>query len=138
MPDPSLERLRAILAGTRVIAVVGFSANPERPSHWIAAYLQGRGYRVIPVNPGLDQGIGERCYPTLADVPEPVDLVDIFRSPPHVPEVVEHAIAKKAKVVWMQEGAENEEAAARARAAGLEAVVGRCIYRDHAALVAGI
>lgn len=133
--EPTDDRIRQILLHARTIAVVGFSAKPERPSHWIAEYLQRNGYRVIPVNPGIEEALGEKCYRTLAEVPDAVDLVDIFRSPEHVPEVVEHAIAKGAKVVWMQEGAENEEAAAAARRAGLEAVVGRCIFRDHASWI---
>lgn len=134
--NPSSDRLREILQEARTIAVVGYSRNPERASHWIAEYLQRAGYRVIPVNPGIEAALGEKCFRTLAEVDAPVDLVNVFRSPPHVPEVVDHAIAKGARVVWMQEGAENEDAATAARAAGLEAVVGRCIYRDHARLVA--
>ena len=137
MSNPSNERIREILASARTIAVVGYSKNPARPSHWIAKYLKAQGYRVIPVNPGIESALGETCYRTLADVPDDVDLVDVFRSPEHVPEIVEHAIAKKARVLWLQEGAENWEAAARAREAGLEAIVGRCIFRDHAALAAG-
>jgi predicted CoA-binding protein len=136
-PQTHLDRIREILTAAKTIADVGYSQNPGRPSHWIAVYLQRHGYRVIPVNPGLDEGLGEKCYPTLLDVPEAVDIVNIYRSPPAVPEVVDHAIAKGAKVVWMQEGAENPDAAAKAEAAGLVAVVGRCIYRDHMALVAG-
>jgi hypothetical protein len=125
------------LTSARTIADVGYSANPERPSHWIAVYLKRHGYRVIPVNPGLDTALGETCYRTLLDVPDSVDIVNVFRSPDAVPAIVDHAIAKGARVVWMQEGAENLDAAAKAEAAGLVAVVGRCIYRDHAAFVAG-
>jgi hypothetical protein len=136
MPQIDSARIRDILTSARTIAVVGYSNNPDRPSHWIAEYLHQNGYRVIAVNPGIETALGDRCYPNLAAIPEPVDLVDIFRSPPQVPEVVEQAIAKKARVVWMQEGAENAEAAERAEAAGLVAIVGRCIYRDHKALVA--
>jgi uncharacterized protein len=133
----SPSRIRELLLATRTIAVVGYSRNPARPSHWIAQYLKERGYRVIPVNPGVASALGETCYRSLADVPDAVDLVNIFRSPPAVGEVVEHAIAKKVKVVWMQEGAENETAADAARQAGIEAVVGRCIYRDHGRLLGG-
>ncbi|MFN0205314.1 MAG: CoA-binding protein [Planctomycetota bacterium] len=134
--NPSIAEIRELLHKSRVIAVVGYSKNPARASHWIAEYLQQKGYRIIPVNPGIDAALGEKCYRTLADVPDEVDLVNIFRSPPEVPAIVEEAIRKKAKVVWMQEGAENEPAAKRAIEGGLRAVVGRCIFRDHAALVA--
>lgn len=136
-PITSPQRLREILTQARVVAVVGYSPNPERPAHWIAQYLKDNGYRVIPVNPGLDEALGERCYRTLADLPDSVDLVNIFRSPPAVPEIVVQAIEKRVKVVWMQEGAENADAASAAEAAGLEAVVGRCIFRDHASFVKG-
>lgn len=138
MRNPSDSEILEILQETRIIAVVGYSKNPARASHWIAEYLQQKGYRIIPVNPGIDAALGEKCYRTLADVPDSVDLVNIFRSPPEVPAIVEEAITKKAKVVWMQEGAENEPAAARAIEGGLRAVVGRCIFRDHAALAANI
>lgn len=131
----STDRIRDLLLRTRTIAVVGYSANPARASHWIAEYLQRVGYRVVPVNPGLESALGERCFRSLADVDVPVDLVNVFRSPPAVPEIVEQAIAKRARAVWMQEGAENEQAASAARAAGLEAIVGRCIFRDHSALL---
>lgn len=136
--NPGSDGLREILLKCRTIAVVGYSHKPERPSHWIAEYLKQNGYRVIPVNPGIDSALGERCYKTLAEVPDAVDLVDIFRSPPAVPAIVDQAIAKGAKVVWMQEGAEHEEAAVRAAAVGLSAVCGRCIYRDHAALIRNV
>ncbi|HKD99806.1 MAG TPA: CoA-binding protein [Planctomycetota bacterium] len=136
--NPTSERLREIFRATRTIAVVGYSRNPARASHWIAEYLKERGgYRVIPVNPGVESALGERCYRTLAEVPDAVDLVDVFRTPSAVPEVVDHAIRKGAKVVWMQEGAEHEGAADAARKAGLDAVVGRCIFRDHSSLVGG-
>ncbi len=135
--NPPPERLRQILEETRTIAVIGYSRNSARPSHWIAEYLRNEGYRVIPVNPGIDSALGETCYRTLDDVPDEVDLVDVFRSPPAVPEVVEQAIRKRARVVWMQEGAEHPGAAETARAAGLEVVVGRCIFRDHADLRPG-
>ncbi|MBI3819558.1 MAG: CoA-binding protein [Planctomycetes bacterium] len=136
--NPDDNSLRALLQESKTIAVVGFSKNPARPSHWIAEYLQQNGYRVIPVNPGLELGLGKICYKTLADVPGAIDIVNIFRSPRHVPDVVRAAIIKNARAVWMQEGAENEEAAADARAAGLVTVVGRCIFQDHARLVRGL
>jgi predicted CoA-binding protein len=120
-----------IFRQTRTIAVVGLSPNPDRPSHGVAAYLQAAGYRIIPVNPTVDSVLGERSYASLSDVPEPVDVVDIFRRPEDVPPVVEQAIRIGAKVVWMQEGVVNEAAAAAARAAGLTVVMDRCMLKEH-------
>ncbi len=117
-----------ILRQAKTVAVVGWSEKTDRPSHWIAEYLQRAGYAVTRVNPGLAQrGIAG----VAAAIPQGTDVVDVFRSPEHVPEVVSEAIAAGAKVVWLQPGAENEAAAAMARAAGLEAVVGECIYLEH-------
>lgn len=129
------EDSRRILETARTVAVVGWSTRPERPSHWIADYLEKEaGYTVWRINPGAAPGTPKQpVFPDLASLPAPPDVVDVFRSPPHVPEVVEAAIAAGARAVWLQPGAENEEAAARARAAGLRAVVGRCMYRDHKA-----
>ena len=107
------------LTNSKTIAVVGLSPDPERPSHYVARYLQEQGYRVIPVNPLLQEVLGEKCYPDLGSVPEPVDMVDIFRRSEHVGPIVESAIAIGAKYVWMQDGVVNEEAAASARSAGL-------------------
>ncbi|GFO56134.1 CoA-binding protein [Geomonas sp. Red276] len=115
----------------RTIAVVGLSPDPGKASHEVAAYLKRAGYRIIPVNPAASEIFGEKCYPTLADVPEPVEIVDIFRRSEFVPEIVEQAIAKGAKVVWMQEGIVNEEAAERAEAAGLSVVMDRCLLKEH-------
>ena len=120
-----------ILRKYKTIAVVGISPNPMRPSNGVSEYMQSVGYRIIPVNPGHAQVLGEKCYRTLDDVPEPVEIVNIFRRSEHVPEVVEAAIRKGAKVVWMQEGIWNEEAAERARAAGLEVVMDSCILKEH-------
>ena len=117
-----------ILERAKTVAVVGWSEKPERPSHWIAEYLQKAGYQVTRVNPSL----AARGVPgVVAAIPRGVDVVDVFRAPEHVPAVVTEAIAAGAKVVWMQPGAENEEAAATARAAGLTAIVGPCIYAEH-------
>lgn len=121
------EELAAILRNTRTIAVVGLSDKPHRASHRIPAYLQQQGYRIIPVNPKITQVLGEKAYPSLRDVPVPVDLVDIFRRAEDVPPVVEDAIAIGAKVIWMQSGIVNEEAAARAEAAGLTVVMDNCL-----------
>jgi uncharacterized protein len=124
-----------ILTSARTIAVVGLSNKRYRPSYGVAEYLQRTGYRVIPVNPQESEVLGEKCYPDLDSVPEPVDIVDIFRRPEFVPEIVEAAIRHGAKVIWMQESVVHEEAARRAEAAGLAVVMDRCILKDHRRLV---
>ena len=121
-----------ILSSARTIAVVGLSANPMRPSHGVARYLQRAGYRIIPVNPNLDEVLGVRAYPTLRDVPEPVDVVDVFRRSEFVGPIVDEAIAIKAGAVWLQDGVVDEAAAERARAAGLDVVMDDCMMRRHA------
>jgi predicted CoA-binding protein len=120
--------LRGILDGVRTIAVVGASPRRERPSHRVMAYLQRRGYRTIPVNPNAvgDTINGERVYASLAEVPEPIDMVDVFRRPEAASGVVDEAIAAAAKVVWMQLGVRDDAAAARAEMAGLKVVMNRC------------
>ena len=123
-----------ILRNSRVIAVVGLSPKPERPSHGVALYMKGQGYTIVPVNPGQKEIGGDVCYPSLLDVPGPVDIVNIFRDPAAVPEIVEQAIVKKAKVVWMQLGIVHNEAAAKARAAGLKVVMNKCIMVEHRSL----
>jgi len=123
-----------ILRTSKTIAVIGASLNPERPAHWISIYLKEQGYKVVPVNPGHAEILGDKCYKSLSEVPEPVDIVDIFRDPNAVPAIVDEAIAKKAKVVWMQEGIAHNAAADRARAAGLKVVMNKCIYKEHARL----
>jgi len=120
-----------ILRDARTIAVVGLSPKSARPSHQVAVYLLGAGYEVIPVNPGHDQILGLQSYANLAAVPGPVDIVDIFRNPQEVPAIVDSAIAIGAKVVWMQLGIVHEQAAAKARAAGLIVVMDRCLKVDH-------
>jgi predicted CoA-binding protein len=124
-----------ILQESRVVAMVGLSDNPLRPSHRVASYLQNHGYRVIPVNPSLSEFLGEKAYPDVASIPFPVDVVDIFRKAEDVPPIVEQAIAKRAKAVWMQEGIVNEEAAALARRAGLKVVMNHCMLREHSRMV---
>jgi uncharacterized protein len=121
----------AILHSARTIAVVGLSGKRYRPSYGVAEYLQRSGFRIIPVNPEETEVLGEKCYPDLDSVPGPVDVVDIFRRSEFVPEIVEAAIRKGAKAVWMQEGVIHEEAASRAREAGLTVVMDRCILKDH-------
>jgi predicted CoA-binding protein len=121
-----------ILTSARTIAVVGLSPDPRRPSHGVARYLQRAGYRIIPVNPHVDQVLGERAYPNLRQLPEPVDVVDVFRRSEFVGPIVDDAIAIKASAVWLQDGVVDAAAAARARAAGLDVVMDDCMMRRHA------
>jgi predicted CoA-binding protein len=125
-----------ILRNSRTIAVVGLSDKQERDSYHVAAYLQQQGYRIIPVNPAVAQVLGEKSYARLEDVPEKVDVVDVFRKAEAVPAVVDAAIAVGAKVVWLQEGIVHNAAAAKARAAGLRVVQSRCILKEHLKLKA--
>ena len=120
-----------ILHTSRTIAVIGLSGKRYRPSYGVAEYMQKAGYRIIPVNPKETQVLGEKCYPDLESVPDAVDIVDIFRRSEHVPEIVESAIRKGAKAVWMQEGVIHEAAARRATEAGLAVAMDRCILKDH-------
>ncbi len=113
------------------IAVVGISDDPERPSHYVASFLESHGYNIIPVNPKLTEWEGKKCYPDLLSIPVKVDVVDIFRRSEAVPPIVDEAIAIKAKAVWMQEGIVNEEAAAKARKAGIEVVMDRCMKTEY-------
>jgi hypothetical protein len=125
------EQIRQRLSTARTIAVVGLSAKPWRPSHGVSEYMQSRGYRIIPVNPNVDEVLGEKAYARLEDVPEPIDIVNIFRRPDAVEPVVEAAVRIGARMVWMQEGVVNRAAEQRARAAGLEVVMDRCILKEH-------
>ena len=120
-----------ILTTCHIVAMVGLSSNPERPSHKVASYLKEQGYRIIPVNPLEKSILGEICYPDLASIPEPIEVVDIFRRAEEVVAIVEQAIKVGAKVVWMQEEVTNEEAAARAREAGLLVVMDKCMRKEH-------
>ena len=135
-PTPASEwqRIQAILAASKTIAVVGLSDRPDRPAHSVPAYLKQQGYRIIPVNPKLVSALGETAYPSLLEVPEPVDVVQIFRRSDEVPPVVEDAIRIGAKVVWMQSGILHEQAAARAREAGLQVVMDACMRTTHQAM----
>jgi len=126
------DSIRQILAECRTIAVVGASSNPARASNHVASYMKAQGYRVIPVNPNEQTVIGEQAYPSLTAVPGSIDLVDIFRKSEDVLPVVEEAIARGAKAIWMQEGVINEAAAQLAREAGLTVVMNRCWLKDHA------
>lgn len=129
---PSEDPIAGILERYKTLAVVGLSSKASRPSSGVAAYMQRRGYRIIPVNPNEDSVLGERSYASLDQVTEPFEVVVIFRQPQHVPAIVEAAIQRGARVIWMQEGVIHEKAAARARSAGLEVVQDRCILKEHA------
>ncbi len=126
-PDP----IRELLETAKTIAVVGLSDSPLRPSHGVAAYMQTHGYKIIPVNPEIRLALGEKSYPSLADVPAKIDIVNIFRRPEFVEEIVDQAIALKIPAVWMQEEVIDEKAAEKARRAGLFVVMDRCILKEH-------
>jgi predicted CoA-binding protein len=128
-PDP----IRELLERSKTIAVVGLSDSPLRPSHGVSAYMQTHGYRIIPVNPNVRVSLGEKSYASLADVKEKIDIVNIFRRPEFVEEIVDQAIALKIPAVWMQEEVINEKAAEKARKAGIFVVMGRCILKEHRA-----
>ena len=131
------DRIR-ILERYKRIAMVGLSSNPFRPSHFAAIYLLAHSYDVTPVNPREKEILGRRSYDSLLDVPGPIEIVDVFREPSAVPAIVEEAIQRRAKVVWMQLGVIHEEAAERAREAGLEVVMDRCIKIEHARFFGGL
>jgi predicted CoA-binding protein len=126
-----MNTIAEILRESHTIAVVGLSGKRFRPSYGVAEYMQRAGYRIIPVNPRERQVLGETSYPDLDSIPDSIDIVDIFRRSEYVPEIVEAAIRKGAKVIWMQEGVIHEDAAHRAMAAGLTVVMDRCILKDH-------
>ena len=126
-----MRRPAEILQSAHTIAVVGLSSKRFRPSYGVAEYMQRAGYRIIPVNPEETEVLGEKAYPDLDSIPEAIDIVDIFRRSEFVPEIVEAAIRKSAKVVWMQEDVIHEDAARRAEEAGLDVVMDRCILKDH-------
>jgi predicted CoA-binding protein len=123
-----------ILQNYRVVAVVGLSSNPERASYQVAQYLQRHGYRIIPVNPGCQEILGEKCYPGLKDIPFPVEVVDIFRKIEAIPPIVDEAIAVGAKAVWMQLELSEPQSAEKARKAGLQVIQNRCMKIEHAAM----
>ncbi len=123
-----------ILQQFKTIAVVGLDSDPSRPSHWVSRYMQEQGYRIIPVNPNETEVLGEKAYPSLADVPDDVELVDVFRRPEHTPEVARQAVEIGAKALWLQQGIVNDEARRIAEEGGLKVVMGICI-RDALALL---
>jgi uncharacterized protein len=133
--NPDDDTLRALLKRAKTIAVVGLSANPSKDSYHVAEYLKNKGYRIIPVNPSVTEILGEKAWPDLASIPEPVDVVDVFRRPEHVPPIAEQAVAIGASALWLQLGVRNDEAADRAADAGLTVVQDRCMLVEHRRLV---
>jgi len=133
LPAIAADPIGDLLKKAKTIAVVGLSTKPLRPSHGVALYMQQQGYRIIPVNPNIQNVLGERAYASLNDVPEKIDVVNIFRRSEFVPEIVEQAIALELTAVWMQEGVIHEQAAEKARQAGIFVVMDRCILKEHRA-----
>jgi predicted CoA-binding protein len=129
--NASRDEVRNLLQAARTIAIVGLSDQPNRPSYGVARYLQQNGYRIIPINPNIQEVLGEKAYPELQAAPRPIDIVDIFRRPDAVPEIVADAIAIGAKAVWMQEGIVHNAAAEQAQAAGLTVVMNKCLMKEH-------
>jgi len=132
--NPEPEQILHMLRKIKTIAVVGLSPKESRPSHRVARGMQQRGYRIVPVRPAVDEVLGEKAYPNLAALPGPVDIVDVFRAPEHVDEIVDQCIRLGVKRLWLQDGVVNEAAADRAVAAGITVVMDRCIWRDCLAL----
>jgi uncharacterized protein len=130
---PRIDMIAELLKRSKTIAVVGLSNSPLRPSHGVAAYMQSQGYRIIPVNPYIEEALGETAYPSLLDVPQPIDIVNIFRRPDAVDEVVDQAIQLKVPMIWMQESVINERSAEKARRAGIFVVMDQCILKEHKA-----
>jgi uncharacterized protein len=130
MEKPEQASISALLASAKTVAVVGLSSKPYRASYGVAETLQAAGYRIFPVNPNESEVLGEKCYARLEDIPEKIDIVDIFRRPEFVPEIVDAAIRVGARAIWMQEGVEDERSAERARRAGLFVVMDRCIAKE--------
>jgi len=134
--NPSSNEIKALLARVKTIAVVGLSPKPNRPSFVVARAMQGFGYRTIPVRPAVDTVLGEKAYPSLAEVPDQIDLVDAFRAAEYLDDLVDECIRLKLPALWIQEGIVNLAAAERARGAGLFVVMDRCIYKDYVSLLA--
>jgi predicted CoA-binding protein len=130
--------LRRILLQSRTIAVVGLSSNWYRPSFFAAKYMQDHGYRIVPVNPSYAEVLGQKCYPTLREIPHKVDIVDCFRKPGEIPPIARDAVDIRAKVLWMQLGIRNDEAAKIALDAGLDVVMNRCVKIEHARILGGL
>ena len=132
---PQSDPVAALLKRSKTIAVIGLSGNPQRASHGVSAYMQTHGYRIIPVNPHIEESLGEKAYASLLDVPEKIDIVNIFRRPEFVEAVVDQAIQLKVPAIWMQEDVIHERAAEKARKAGIFVVMDRCILKEHRARV---
>jgi uncharacterized protein len=130
---PKTDPIRQLLLNAKTIAVVGLSDNPLRPSHGVSAYMQAQGYKIIPVNPNIEEALGENAYASLAEVPQQIDIVNIFRRPEFVEEIVDQAIRLKIPAVWMQEEVINERAAEKAQRAGLLVAMDLCILKEHRA-----
>ena len=133
--NPSREQIKAILQQTNTVAVVGLSDDPSKTSHMVSEAMQAKGYRIIPVNPKADRILGEKCYSSLKDIPEPVDIVNVFRRPEHTPAIAEDAVAIGAKVLWLQLGIVNEDAANIAARGGLTVIMDRCIKVEDSILL---
>jgi len=136
MTDESMKNsdpIHELLSRVKTIAVVGLSDSPMRPSYGVSAYMQTQGYKIIPVNPQIAEALGEKSYPSLLDVPEKIDLVDVFRRPEFVDDIVEQAIQLRIPAIWLQEDVVNERAAAKARDAGIFVVMDLCILKEHRA-----
>lgn len=131
MSTTEAEGITELLKSAKTIAVVGLTNTPIRPSYGVSHYMRSQGYRIIPVNPNITEWEGEKAYASLLDVPEQIDIVDVFRRPDAVPEVVEHAIQIKAPAIWMQEGVVHHGAAEKARQAGIFVVMDKCILKEH-------
>ncbi len=131
MPATRTDEIGDLLKRARNIAVVGLSDSPFRASHGVAAYMQSQGYHIIPVNPTIESALGEKSYKSLLDVKEKIDIVDIFRRPEYVPDVVDQAIQLKVPAIWMQEGVIHEQAAEKARRAGIFVIMDHCILKEH-------
>jgi uncharacterized protein len=133
LPTNQADEIAELLKRARNIAVVGLSSSPLRPSHGVSAYMQTHGYHIIPVNPEISEALGEKAYASLADVPAKIDIVNIFRRPEYVDEIVDAAIALKVPAIWMQEDVVHQRAAEKAREAGIFVVMDRCILKEHRA-----
>ncbi|WP_374479124.1 CoA-binding protein [Zoogloea sp.] len=129
--NPPPDQIRSLLQEVKTIAVVGLSPRPDRPSYRVARGMQGFGYRIVPVRPAVAEVLGEKAYPNLSDIPHPVDLVDVFRSADQIDPIVDECIALGIKRLWLQDGVINEQAAERARSAGITVVMDRCVWRDY-------
>ncbi|GIO15603.1 CoA-binding protein [Cohnella xylanilytica] len=133
--NPTRERIKEILLAANTIAVVGLSEDPSKTSHMVSEAMQKKGYRIIPVNPNAESVLGEKSYPSLKDIPEPVDIVNVFRRPEHTPPIAEDAVAIGAKVLWLQLGIANDETARIAQEGGLEVIMDRCIKVEDSILL---